>query len=61
MRKYRFGITYWLAALLVVFVTGCGQEVVTVPTVVSTIPANGDVNVAITTPIREALHRPLIS
>ena len=30
MRKYRFGITYWLAALLVVVITGCGQEVVTV-------------------------------
>jgi hypothetical protein len=30
---------------------GCGQEVVTVPTVVSTIPANGATNVVINTPI----------
>ncbi|WP_263353146.1 Ig-like domain-containing protein [Acidicapsa acidisoli] len=51
MRKYRFGITYWLAALFVVFVTGCGQEVVTVPAVVSTIPANGATNVSVSTPI----------
>jgi len=51
MRKYRFGITYWLAALLVVFVAGCGQETVTVPSVVSTIPANGATNVAVNTTI----------
>ena len=37
----------FMAALLVAFVAGCGQEVVTVPTVVSTIPANGATNVAI--------------
>ena len=51
MRKFRFGITYWLAALSLVFVAGCGQEVVVVPSVVSTIPANGATNVAINTPI----------
>jgi hypothetical protein len=51
MRKIRFGITYWLAALLVVFVAGCGQETVTVPSVVSTVPANGATNVAVNTPI----------
>ena len=51
MRNYRFGITYWLAALLVVFVAGCGQETVTVPSVVSTIPANGATNVGVNTPI----------
>lgn len=51
MRKYRFGTKYWLAALFVVLVTGCGQETVTVPSVVSTIPANGATNVAVTTPI----------
>jgi hypothetical protein len=51
MRKFRFGITYWLAALLVVFVAGCGQETVTVPSVVSTIPANGASSVAVNTPI----------
>jgi hypothetical protein len=51
MRKLRFGITYWLTVLLVLFVGGCGQETVTVPSVVSTIPANGAVNVAVNTPI----------
>ena len=51
MRKIRFGITSSLAALLVVFIAGCGQETVTVPSVVSTIPANGATNVAINTPI----------
>jgi hypothetical protein len=51
MRKLRVGITYWLAALLVVFVAGCGQEVVTVPSVVSTIAANAATNVVINTPI----------
>jgi hypothetical protein len=49
MHKYRLGITYYLAALLVVFAAGCGQETVTVPSVVSTIPANGAVNVATNT------------
>ena len=51
MRKTRFGIMYWLAVLSVIFVAGCGQETVTVPSVVSTIPANGATNVAINTPI----------
>jgi len=51
MRKFRFGFTYWLAALSLVFAAGCGQEVVVVPSVVSTVPANGATNVAINTPI----------
>jgi hypothetical protein len=51
MRKFRIGITYGLAVLLVVLVTGCGQETVLVPSVVSTVPANGATNVAVTTPI----------
>lgn len=51
MRKIRFGIMYSLAVLSVIFVAGCGQETVTVPTVVSTIPANGATNVAVNTPI----------
>ena len=51
MRKLSVGITYCLAVLLVVFITGCGQEVVTVPSVMSTIAANGATNVAINTPI----------
>jgi Ice-binding-like/Bacterial Ig-like domain len=51
MNRYRFAITFWLASLLVVFVAGCGQETVSVPSVVSTIPANGASGVAITSPI----------
>ena len=51
MRKYRIGITCFLASLLVVFIAGCGQETVTVPSVVSTIPTNGATAVAIDTAI----------
>src|SRR5580693_6745358 len=51
MRKVTVSVTYFLAALLVAFMAGCGQEVVTVPTVVSTIPANGALNVAVNTPV----------
>jgi len=51
MRNYRIGITCFLASLFVVFIAGCGQETVTVPLVVSTIPANGATNVAVNTPI----------
>lgn len=51
MRKYRVGITSFLASLLVVFIAGCGQETVTVPSVVSTIPANGASGVVINSTI----------
>lgn len=51
MSKYKLGIKHWLAILLLVFVAGCGQETVNVPTVVSTIPANGATNVVVNTPI----------
>jgi hypothetical protein len=51
MRKYRFGISYGMALLLVIFAVGCGQEMATVPSVVSTIPANGATSVSINTPI----------
>src|ERR1039458_7187321 len=51
MRKYRFGITYWLAALLVVFVTGCGQETVKIPGVVSVTPAQGATGVLTNTTV----------
>src|SRR4051812_3170556 len=45
---------FWLSALLAVVavvVAGCGQEMISVPTVVSTIPVNGAANVLINTPI----------
>src|SRR5665213_1822498 len=51
MRKHKIGITYGLALLSVLFIAGCGQEAVTIPTVISTIPANGATSVAITTAI----------
>ncbi len=51
MYKFRVGITRFLAAALVAFIAGCGQEVVTVPVVVSTLPANGAANVVISSTI----------
>src|SRR6202041_330988 len=54
MRKGPVGIKCLLVALMVTFMAGCGEEVATGPTVVSTIPANGATNVAITTPISES-------
>jgi hypothetical protein len=51
MRKFRYGVSCLLAALLVILVAGCGQETVLVPSVVSTIPANGATNVAVDAPI----------
>ena len=51
MRKFGVGITCIPAALLIALIAGCGQEVVTVPTVVSKIPANGATNVVINTTI----------
>ncbi len=47
MRKYSVGLMCFLAALSVAFVSGCGQETVTIPGVVSVTPAQGAVNVAI--------------
>ena len=47
MSKRGLGIRSLLAGLLLVFVAGCGEETVTVPSVVSTIPANGATAVAV--------------
>jgi len=51
MSKRGLGIRSLLAGLLLVFVAGCGEETVTVPSVVSTIPANGATAVAVNTAI----------
>ena len=51
MLTYRNGAAHILSIVLVALAIGCGQEVVDVPSVVSTIPANGATNVAITTAI----------
>jgi hypothetical protein len=51
MRKYWIGFSCFLATLVVAFTAGCGQEVVAIPSVISTMPANGATNVAVNTPI----------
>ena len=51
MRKYRIGITCFLASLLVVFIAGCGQETVTIPGVVSVTPAQGATDVVVNTTV----------
>jgi len=51
MRNYKSGIACLLAALLVFFMTGCGQETVTIPGVVSVTPAQGATNVVINTTV----------
>jgi hypothetical protein len=51
MSKYRLDSPCWLAPLMLIFVAGCGQETITVPTVVSTVAANGATGVAVNTPI----------
>ena len=51
MCRFRNASVYLLATLLVVLLIGCGQEVVNVPTVISTVPAQGSTGVAINTVI----------
>src|ERR1039458_4303939 len=41
MRNFRLGFVCLLTTLLVAFVAGCGQETVTIPSVVSVTPAQG--------------------
>jgi hypothetical protein len=59
MRKGLVGINCLLVALTVTFMAGCGEEVATGPTVVSTIPANGATGVAVTTPISATFSTPM--
>ena len=51
MRRLSFGLSTFLASLIVVMMVGCGQETVTVPSVVPTVPAQGATNVATNTTI----------
>jgi hypothetical protein len=51
MRRYRTVFTCFLAALLVVFVAGCGQETVSLPDVISVTPAQGATGVVINTTV----------
>lgn len=59
MRKYRLGIRCCLAALLVVVMAGCGKETVSLPSVVSTIAANGATDVAVDAPISATFNMPM--
>jgi hypothetical protein len=59
MRRFRVNIIGFLASLLVVLIAGCGMENVTVPSVISTIPANGATNVAIDTAISATFNTPM--
>ncbi len=51
MRRYWNVFSCFLAALLVVFVAGCGQETVSLPGVVSVTPAQGATGVVINTTV----------
>jgi hypothetical protein len=51
MRKYRTLFVCFLAALLAVYVVGCGQETVSLPGVVSVTPAQGATSVVVSTPV----------
>lgn len=51
MRNFRVCITSFLTTLLVALLAGCGQEVVNVPSVVSTTPTAGATSVVINTTI----------
>ena len=59
MRKFGVIATCWVAALAALFAVGCGQETVNVPSVVSTIPANGATGVLINTPISATFNMPM--
>ena len=47
MGRYMVGVAGIAAALLMVFMVGCGQEIVTTPTVMSATPAQAATNVAV--------------
>ena len=51
MRRYRTAFTCFLAALLVIFVAGCGQETVSLPGVISVTPAQGATGIVINTTV----------
>jgi len=51
MRNIRLGFVCFLATLLIAVVAGCGQETVTIPSVVSVTPAQGAAGVAVNTAI----------
>lgn len=61
MRNYRSGTAWLLVSLLVVFIAGCGQETVTLPSVVSATPAQGATGVATTTAVTATFNMAMSS
>ena len=59
MRKLSLALSICFASILTVMVMGCGQETVTVPSVVSTIPTQGATNVAINTLVSATFNMPM--
>ena len=59
MRRFKVGVAILATALLAVIFAGCGQEVVTVPIVVSSSPAQAAVNVSINTSISASFSMPM--
>jgi uncharacterized lipoprotein YehR (DUF1307 family) len=61
MRNYESGITYLLAAILAIFITGCGQETITIPSVVSVSPTQGETGVATNTTVTATFNKAMKS
>jgi hypothetical protein len=59
MSKFRISVTCFLTVLLAVLVTGCGQQKVVIPGVLSSTPAQGSVNVPISTVVTVTLSVPM--
>ncbi len=61
MNKLRNASLCFLATILVAFFIGCGQEVVNVPTVISTVPVQGSNGIGINTVISATFSMPMNS
>ncbi len=61
MRKFRIGKLSLAAFVVIALVAGCGREQtpVLVPTVISTVPANGAVGVPVSQPITATFNQPM--
>ena len=61
MLKKRVGFMCFMAAIVAVFVAGCGQETVTIPGVASVTPVQGAINVAVNATISATFTQPMSS
>src|SRR4029077_9799947 len=61
MRKFRIGKLSLAAFVLIALVAGCGREQtpVLVPSIISTVPANGAVGVPVSQPITATFNQPM--